>query len=199
MVVPAAGVAPKIGRHAGGLFLLSLFLPLPRLLQLAAPLLLAPPDSLANNVTRVATISCYQFPAIWVDVCQLHAPFADILESQHWPSCWAVSRGKLTVRKVFEDYKNNVLYLVTRHWKKSKRSLICLISYCCFVFSYKNLLSEPLQEWRQMRGRPRHALCVPQRLQGKILPTWVHRITQVHYRQPILYTTYWYIFNFRLF
>ena len=133
MVVPAAGVAPKIGRHAGGLFLLSLFLPLPRLLQLAAPLLLAPPDSLANNVTRVATISCYQFPAIWVDVCQLHAPFADILESQHWPSCWAVSRGKLTVRKVFEDYKNNVLYLVTRHWKKSKRSLICLISYCCFV------------------------------------------------------------------
>ena len=41
-----------------------------------------------------------QFSAVWVHVCQLHVPFADILELQHWPTCWVVSRGQFTIQKI---------------------------------------------------------------------------------------------------
>lgn len=54
-------------------------------------------------MTPVSVVGGYQFPAVWVDVRQLHVAFAGILEAQHWATLWAVSYGLFTVQEVLGD------------------------------------------------------------------------------------------------
>jgi hypothetical protein len=100
MTVTAAGGTNKIRWWVGGLQLLSL---LPELAFVCQPLcaeFLACPDASSNSLTPSTAVARKLFPVLRINVCGFEVALADVLVSQCWSTCWAVSCGKLSIQHV---------------------------------------------------------------------------------------------------
>jgi hypothetical protein len=96
MTVTAAGGSNKVRWWVGGLQLLSPFPELSFICQRAE--FLACPDASSNCLTPATVVARKLFPGLRVSACGFEVTLVDVLVSQRWATCCAVSCGKLSLQ-----------------------------------------------------------------------------------------------------